>query len=216
MTNSTSNFIDVRSDVGASGQFINCLRNGRYSVVSELVQDRLRLSQELAELKGKLRGCNSWATLGEFAHRHRIGPQDTVTKLRTLVTDLETRKSDLVAKLGAVDAQLAREGVVGEWETIPSPPMCLIPRVVRVPDESVAERNKIIDANSRFSDQRICKLLDEHFSCNGDEPCYHLPKGWMKAFGVETFCAAYLHTKCRNRIQPMISKRRRIVGHLKA
>jgi hypothetical protein len=215
MQNSSSDLIYVTNEVGISGRFMALARNGQLGAVSEAIHDRASITEELAEVEGRLRSCNDPGRLAEFAIWCSTRKADFNSKLQKLVADLEARKCRLLAKLHQVDQQLDQEGLGMEWEVDPAPMTSLVRRLRRKRDPSVAERNEVIDNNLGLPTQEICKLLDRHFARDG-EVSDSFPATWARRYEVHTFTDAYRHPECRNKVHKLISLRRRTRSYPKA
>jgi hypothetical protein len=215
MQTSSDDLIDVTNDVGISGKFIKLERDGKIAVVSEAIRERVKIAKKLAEVEGKLKACNDPAKLAELDTWCRTRKRNFESRLRNIAADLEKRKPALLAKLHDIDQRLVQHEIAVEW-TVDQDALItsLVPRLVRKSDTFVAERNEIIDGNLNLSDREICKLLDQHFTRDGELSEY-FPKTWNRDHGVGTFTSAYLDPKCGGKVHTLISKRRGLRGYPK-
>ena len=211
MQDSSSNFITVSTEFGASAQFVALERNGRLIAASEAIWDRSGVVEQLGEVERQLIACNDKRSLAELAIWCLQRRRNFEAKLRKLATSLEAQKCRLLTKLQTIDQRLAQEHPGVELVVDLAPMTSLVPRRVRKGDEYVAERNGVIDGHLDLPSQEICKLLDMHFSRDGQCPD-HLPKTWTLRYGARTFTDAYRDSKCRNLVQRLISGRRNLRG----
>lgn len=216
MQNSSGDLIDVTNEVGTSGKFLELARNGELVTVSDAIHDRAQIATKLAAVEGKLKACNDPARLAEFEKWCRKGKKNFESRLRKLVADLENQKCLLLAEYRQIDQRIHQKEIAVEWEVDTAAPMTsLVPRMVRKSDRCVAGRNEVIDCNLNLPDREICKLLDQHFTREG-EVSDNLPKTWERSHRVQTFGAAYLDPKCRGKVHTLISKRRGLRSYPKA
>lgn len=206
MESSSNDFICVTNEYSASGRFLQLAQNGQLVAVSEVIQNRVSIAKELAEVEGQLSACNDPVRLAELAIFCSTGKRDFELELRKVVANLEARKCRLLARLHQIDQRLDQEELGLEWVVNPAPITSLVPRLVRERDPFVAERNEIIDKNINLSTQQICRILDRNFARDGC--CDQLPKPWALRCEVNSFIEAYRNPRLRNNVQKMISVRR--------
>ncbi len=203
---SSSNLVTLTNECGGSGKFMELARNGQLMVVSEVIQNRATTTKELAEIERKLRSCNDPARLAEFAIWCTTRKVDFSSTLRQLAARLEVRKSQMLTKL--LEIERRQDYWLEDWVADPGPTTCLVERLLRKRDPSLAKRDEIVDENVDLSTEEICKILDD--SARGGEMIDWIPKSWARDYKIETFRQAYRHQECRNRVHKMISVRRRL------
>jgi hypothetical protein len=213
-----SNSFDVSTAVGTSGLFLRLAAEGRLEDVSTLFLERTKLMIDLINIENLLRACNDHGAVSEFAIWCLIHSKNFISEFVKLNRKLEARKAMLQAKLREIDGRLAhlpKEGPLGGWTTSTEPMTSLVPRIVRKSDQRIEQRNDIIDQNLEAPTNRICVLLDRHFSRDGIVPPGFLPERWTERFAVRNFVSAYRDPRCRNCVEKMISVRRRRARYLR-
>jgi hypothetical protein len=214
MQNSSDDFIDVTNDVGLSGKFIRLARERRLEKVCKMVRKREDLVRTLDEVVGALRACHDQVSLARLEKWCRERKRDFEVHLRKTSADAEQKKGKLMLALQEIEQWLAEEELICDWTIDPGPMTSLVPTILKRSDPLFDERNAIIDANPRLRHLAICQLLDQKLALTGDVSS-HLPNHWINDFGVSNFTEAYLHPKCRNRVQRMISGRRTFARDLR-
>lgn len=205
----TSNdLIDVATLIGFSGQFLRMGQDGRLITVSSLLLERAKVADDLTQVEWTLLDCNNPVALAQFAVWCMKKKKEFGSELPKKVRALETRKSQLQAKLRDIDAQLPEENADLDWTTSFEPFVGLVPRIVARSDPSIAVRNNIIDQNLHHPHIKIVKALDFQLKRNGQVPPEYFPNNWSEKHGVYSFTDAYRDPKCRPLVHKMISIRK--------
>ena len=194
---------------GISGQFMN--NKEHFSQISRLFADLSSASSKLQTIEAQLWNCNQPAWLNSFANRCQRLKRDPGKELISLVYKLEAKKTALEATVSATRANLlelepsaldTRKTLAGPFSTFST-----LPVAQRMKDPDVTARNVVIDAYLDQPDVAICQILDTEFPADDGRPATGLPENWVTQFNVLTYCDAY--ERCRQRVQTLISKRRR-------
>jgi hypothetical protein len=214
-----SNSFDVSTAVGTSGWFLRLAAEGRLEDVSALVLKRTKLASNLVWVEKLLLACNDHRALSEFAVWCLAHRKSFISELVKWNKKLEARKAMLQAKLRDIDRRLAElsteEPLGDEWTTSTEPMTSLVPKIVRNPNLRLAERNDIIDHNVEKTTREICSILDLNLARDGIVDEGYFPERWTEDFGVRNFVNAYRNQRCHNRVEKMISVRRRCVRYLR-
>ena len=198
--------------IGVSGAFLH--DPGRFIEIHRLSAEFGKVKARLEEVEVRLRNCNEpeWLfRFGKTCERKKGNPKE---ELPALAEKLEADRARLRAQMEELQLKLREFEPTLNLTTHSlvetASALQLAPRPTqRMQQPEVAARNAVVDAHLDDPNPAICEILDQEFPYT-DRPASELPDLWFRDFGVKTFVEAY--KKCPNRVQKLISVRRRKHG----
>jgi hypothetical protein len=203
--------------IALSGQYINHARAGRLEDIRRLRKELGKLLLDQEKNAADLKDCNDRDWLDKFAATVHRRSRNFASALRDLIGTLEKKKRKIEDRVKAIRQKLEAldPSLVGQpIDTLAAIPSELspsygtkIPKVGPNANFDVSRRDEIIYNNRQLSSMEICKQLDFELM-QRNASTLGLPEEWHQEFGVSTFVAAYNVSRCRPRVQTLISKAR--------